>query len=127
MSAAAPASGSWADVLGEGRLPRFTLICLGVWLNAADSLITATIMPSVGRSLGGYRSGASSICPLATSASAAPVSTSATNHLQATLASTTSVTLCRDLAESVRCYRTAQPPSGSERECGAQAQRAPPA
>ena len=54
MSAAAPASGSWADVLGEGRLPRFTLICLGVWLNAADSLITATIMPSVGRSLGGY-------------------------------------------------------------------------
>ena len=54
MSAAAPASGSWADVLGEGRLPRFALICLGVWLNAADSLITATIMPSVGRSLGGY-------------------------------------------------------------------------
>src|SRR6516164_4410531 len=54
MSTAAPMSGSWADVLGEGRLPRFALICLGVWLNAADSLITATIMPSVGRSLGGY-------------------------------------------------------------------------
>src|SRR5215469_4557384 len=54
MSAAALASGSWAEVLGEGRLPRFTLICLGVWLNAADSLITATIMPTVGRSLGGY-------------------------------------------------------------------------
>ena len=48
------ANGSWADVVGEGRLPRFVLICLGVWLNAADSLITATIMPSVGRSLGGY-------------------------------------------------------------------------
>jgi hypothetical protein len=54
MRAAALASGSWADVLGEGRLPLFALICLGVWLNAADSLITATIMPSVGRSLGGY-------------------------------------------------------------------------
>jgi MFS family permease len=54
MSAAAPASGSWADVLAEGRSPRFALICLGVWLNAADSLVTATIMPSVGRSLGGY-------------------------------------------------------------------------
>jgi MFS family permease len=54
MSTAAPVGGSWADVLGEGRLPRFALICLGVWLNAADSLITATIMPSVGRSLGGY-------------------------------------------------------------------------
>jgi MFS family permease len=54
MGTAAPTGGSWADVLAEGRLPRFALICLGVWLNAADSLITATIMPSVGRSLGGY-------------------------------------------------------------------------
>ena len=45
---------TWADVLGEGRAPRFVLICLGVWLNAADSLVTATIMPSVGRALGGY-------------------------------------------------------------------------
>lgn len=50
--AAAPAT--WADLLDEGRLPRFALICLGVWLNAADSLVTATIMPSVGRELGGY-------------------------------------------------------------------------
>jgi MFS family permease len=49
-----PTPGSWADVLGEGRLPRFVLICLGVWLNAADSLVTATIMPSVGKALGGY-------------------------------------------------------------------------
>jgi len=49
-----PRAGSWADVLGEGRAPRFILICLGVWLNAADSLVTATIMPSVGRALGGY-------------------------------------------------------------------------
>lgn len=54
MAVVPPATGSWADVLGEGRLPLFALICLGVWLNAADSLITATIMPSVGRSLGGY-------------------------------------------------------------------------
>jgi predicted MFS family arabinose efflux permease len=46
--------GGWADVLGEGRAPKFGLICLGVWLNAADSLVTATIMPSVGRALGGY-------------------------------------------------------------------------
>lgn len=43
----------WADLMAEGRLPRFILICLGVWLNAADSLVTATIMPSVGQSLGG--------------------------------------------------------------------------
>ena len=44
-----------------GRLPRrgaggarLALICLGVWLNAADSLVTSTIMPTVGRDLGGY-------------------------------------------------------------------------
>jgi MFS family permease len=45
---------TWSDLLGEGRLPRFALICLGVWLNAADALVTATIMPSVGGELGGY-------------------------------------------------------------------------
>ncbi len=48
------ASGSWTDVLGEGRAPRFALIVLGVWLTAADSMVTATIMPSVGRALGGF-------------------------------------------------------------------------
>lgn len=47
-------SKSWGDLLADGRLPRFALICLGVWLNAADSLVTATIMPSVGHELGGY-------------------------------------------------------------------------
>ena len=54
MAAAARADGSWADVVGEGRLPRFVLICLGVWISAADSMVTATIMPSVGADLGGY-------------------------------------------------------------------------
>jgi MFS family permease len=44
----------WGDLLAQGRLPRFALICLGVWLNAADALVTATIMPSVGVDLGGY-------------------------------------------------------------------------
>ncbi len=47
-------AGSWMDVLDEGRGQRFGLICLGVWLSAADSLVTATIMPSVGRALNGY-------------------------------------------------------------------------
>lgn len=54
MTAAAPERTGWADVLAEGRAPRFVLICLGVWLAAADSLVTATIMPAVGASLGGY-------------------------------------------------------------------------
>jgi MFS family permease len=45
---------TWADLLAEGRLPRFALTMLGVWLNAADSLVTATILPNVGADLGGY-------------------------------------------------------------------------
>ncbi len=49
-----PKPGSWGDVLAEGRGPRFVLICLGVWLQAADSMVTSTIMPSVGRGLGGF-------------------------------------------------------------------------
>ncbi|MCR5874818.1 MFS transporter [Phenylobacterium sp. J426] len=44
----------WGDLLAGGRWPQFALICLGVWLNAADALVTATIMPSVGADLGGY-------------------------------------------------------------------------
>src|SRR5690606_34595992 len=44
----------WADLLAEGRLARFAVIAFGVWLNAADSLVVATLMPSVGRALGGY-------------------------------------------------------------------------
>jgi MFS family permease len=46
---------SWADLRAEGRLPRFLLICFAVWMNASDTLVTATIMPSVGRSLQGYQ------------------------------------------------------------------------
>ncbi|KMK64690.1 arabinose efflux permease family protein [Puniceibacterium sp. IMCC21224] len=44
----------WGDLLAEGRFSRFILICLGVWLTAVDTLVTATIMPSVGLNLGGY-------------------------------------------------------------------------
>ena len=50
----AAAETSWSDFLAEGRAARMALICLGVWLNAADSLVTTTIMPSIGRQLGGY-------------------------------------------------------------------------
>jgi len=35
--------------------PRFALLCLGIWLNAADTLVTATIMPSVANEIGGYQ------------------------------------------------------------------------
>lgn len=44
----------WRALMAEGRLARFALLCLGIWLNAADSLMTATIMPSVAADIGGY-------------------------------------------------------------------------
>jgi MFS family permease len=53
MSSSTQALG-WGDFFAEGRGARLALICLGVWLNAADSLVTSTIMPTVGRDLGGY-------------------------------------------------------------------------
>jgi MFS family permease len=42
-------------LLDRAILPRFALLCLGIWLNAADTLVTATIMPSVAREIGGYQ------------------------------------------------------------------------
>lgn len=44
----------WRELMAEGRLARFALLCLGIWLNAANSLMTATIMPSVAAEIGGY-------------------------------------------------------------------------
>ena len=40
--------------IDKALAPRFALLCLGIWLNAADTLVTATIMPSVAREIGGY-------------------------------------------------------------------------
>ena len=49
----APAA-RWRELIGPELAPRAALVLLGIWLNAADSLVTATIMPSVARDLGGY-------------------------------------------------------------------------
>lgn len=46
--------GSWRHLLSTDKISRLALICLGVWLNAADSLVTSTIMPSIARDIGGY-------------------------------------------------------------------------
>jgi MFS family permease len=43
----------WRDLVSPTLAPRAALVILGVWLNAADALVTATIMPSVVRDLGG--------------------------------------------------------------------------
>jgi len=49
----APSAG-WADLLADGRGPVLGLVMLGCWVVAADSLVTATIMPSVGAALDGF-------------------------------------------------------------------------
>ena len=43
----------WSAVITGDRLPRFALVCVGVWLNAAETLMTATIMPSVAADIHG--------------------------------------------------------------------------
>jgi MFS family permease len=48
-----PPSG-WRDLLAQGRAGSFLFIMLGIWLMAADALVTATIMPSVGADLAGF-------------------------------------------------------------------------
>ncbi|WP_174299619.1 MFS transporter [Caulobacter sp. S45] len=44
----------WSELLRGPRALTFGVLCLGVWLNAVDALVTATIMPSVARDIGGY-------------------------------------------------------------------------
>jgi MFS family permease len=51
---AGPDAARWRDLIAAPLAPRAALVMLGVWLNAADALVTATIMPSVARDLGGY-------------------------------------------------------------------------
>lgn len=44
----------WRELCSADLLPKLLIILLGVWMNAADALVTATIMPSVSADLGGY-------------------------------------------------------------------------
>lgn len=50
---AAAAGEGWRQVLAEGRWAVLALICGGIWLHAADTLVVATTLPSVVASLGG--------------------------------------------------------------------------
>jgi MFS family permease len=52
VSEAAP---GWREILAPQYLTRFLFLCLGVWLNAADSLVTVTITPSIAQDIGGFR------------------------------------------------------------------------
>jgi MFS family permease len=46
-------SGTWRELARTGRLGQFTILCLGVWLHAADSFLAATTMPSAVQQIGG--------------------------------------------------------------------------
>jgi Major Facilitator Superfamily len=45
--------GAWRELSDSGGLGSFVLVCLGVWLHAADSLATATIVPAIVSDIGG--------------------------------------------------------------------------
>jgi MFS family permease len=44
---------SWRTLRQSGAMGRFALMCLGVWLHAADSLVTATLVPTIVGDIGG--------------------------------------------------------------------------
>ncbi len=44
---------AWQELRTGGGLGRFTLLCLGVWLHAADSMVTATAVPAIVAEIGG--------------------------------------------------------------------------
>jgi len=54
LTATAAADDGWRDLAADGRMPGLALVVLGCWVVAADSLVTATIMPSVGASLSAF-------------------------------------------------------------------------
>ena len=43
----------WSEIINRSYASRLILVCLGVWLHAADSLIVATMLPSVVADIGG--------------------------------------------------------------------------
>ncbi|MEN2979037.1 MFS transporter [Tistrella bauzanensis] len=45
--------GDWAEIRRGGRFGAFMVLCLGIWLHAADSLLTTTVMPAVTAEIGG--------------------------------------------------------------------------
>jgi MFS family permease len=53
MTDEATEAGGWRALKQSGRLPRLLVLCAGVWLHAADSLLVATLMPDAARELQG--------------------------------------------------------------------------
>ncbi len=49
----ADSGATWRELYRSGLLGRFVVICLGIWLHAVDSLVTATISPAIVDDIGG--------------------------------------------------------------------------
>ena len=45
--------GAWREIRASGRLGSFVILCLGVWLHAADSFLAATAIPPAIAEIGG--------------------------------------------------------------------------
>ncbi|HIC79966.1 MAG TPA: MFS transporter, partial [Kiloniellaceae bacterium] len=45
----------WRDVFTRVYGPSLALVCLGVWLHAADALLVSTMMPAIVAEIGGIR------------------------------------------------------------------------
>lgn len=45
--------GGWGAVLADRHFPAFLLLCFGIWLHAADSMLTATVIPVLVVDIGG--------------------------------------------------------------------------
>jgi len=51
--AATDAAPSWKLLFVDGNFPRLAILCLGVWLHAADATLVATVMPVAVDEIGG--------------------------------------------------------------------------
>jgi len=45
----------WRDLMAPGLAARFAFLCLGIWLNAADALVTVTLTPTIAKDIGGFQ------------------------------------------------------------------------
>lgn len=48
-------SAGWRDLLAPAWAARFSFLCLGMWLNAADALVTVTLTPTIAGEIGGFQ------------------------------------------------------------------------
>ena len=45
----------WRELMRPALISRFAFLCLGIWLNAADALVTVTLTPTIAADIGGFQ------------------------------------------------------------------------